>query len=374
MNWGSPRTRAVVVAVALIVGLNFLAYFLDRFSGARPGPRSSSYTTSPPGAAAYASLLERFGHPVHRLRARPSEADLDPAAALVLLEPADFSTADGDAVRAFVESGGLLITGGSYPGWLDRVIDDAPQWSSLGLRRAEPLAPLPEVVGINEIATAGGGSFSNLGSSLPLVGIGARSVVTLQAMGAGRIYLLADTSWLENRLLDSKDNAALGVALAGDANRPVVFAESVHGYGGQTGFAAIPPNWKWALAGISLAALIFIAARAKRLGPPEPTRPTLAPPRRLYVESMAGILARSRDPVGSFEPLRAEVDRAVREGAGLSAEATDDDVVAAARKMGLAEQQARALLAPVATINEAFSLGTALVTLRRQRWPSTWRV
>ncbi|MDQ3987110.1 MAG: DUF4350 domain-containing protein [Actinomycetota bacterium] len=373
MNRVSSRGRLVIVVITTILALNYLAYFLDRLSGARPGPTSSSYTTSSPGAAAYASLLERFGHPVDQLRQRPSDADLDPTTALVLLEPDDFNRADGEAVRAFVESGGVLIAGGSYPDWLDLVVGDAPPWSPSGPVQARPLAPRIQLSGIDEIATAGRGSFSNSGSALPLIGEGDRSVVALQRLGDGDIYLLADTSWLQNRLLDAKDNAALGVALAGENTRNVLFAESVHGFGGQTGFAAIPSNWKWALAGLLLAALVLVAAKAKRLGPPEQTGPIMAPARRLYVESMAGILARSRDPVGAFEPLRAAVNRALREAKGLPGDASDDAVLAAARKAGLSEQQARALTVPVGSEAEALWLGTALVTLRRQRLPSTWR-
>lgn len=62
----SPRTWALAaLVVALIVGVNLLF----SGSGGVDGPRSSSYATTPTGAAALAALLERDGRRVRRLRA-----------------------------------------------------------------------------------------------------------------------------------------------------------------------------------------------------------------------------------------------------------------------------------------------------------------
>ena len=145
--------------------------------------------------------------------------------------------------------------------------------------------------------------------------------------GAGRALLLADTAPLQNRLLDRADNAALALALAGPADRRVIFAESVHGFGQATGLAALPSRWRLALAGILLAALLWMASRARRLGPPEPAGEDQAPARREHVEALALALRRSRDPAAALAPVqaaaRAQVDpprgaRARRAGRGAA--------------------------------------------------------
>ena len=95
--------------------------------------------------------------------------------------------------------------------------------------------------------------------------------------GGGEMELLADGSPIENARIDEADNAAFGLALAGAAGTPVVFAEGVHGYGESRGLGAIPGRWKVALFGLGVAAIVFAWAHARRLGPPDrPTRDAAA--------------------------------------------------------------------------------------------------
>jgi hypothetical protein len=70
----------------------------------------------------------------------------------------------------------------------------------------------------------------------------------------------------------------------------VVFAESLHGYGPSRGLAAIPNRWRLAFAGLALAGLLWVLARARRLGPPERTTAAPPPPRGAYVEALALLL------------------------------------------------------------------------------------
>jgi hypothetical protein len=105
--------------------------------------------------------------------------------------------------------------------------------------------------------------------------------------------LLADATPLQNAFLDRTDNAALALGLAGGPSRPVVFSESVHGYGTATGLAALPERWKWALALAGLATVVMMWARARRIGPPDEIGRELPPPRVAYVDALAGILART---------------------------------------------------------------------------------
>jgi hypothetical protein len=69
----------------------------------------------------------------------------------------------------------------------------------------------------------------------------------------------------------------------------------------------------------------------------------LPPPRREYVEAIAGALVRSRDPNAAIVPLRdAARDRLARR-AGLSHDATDTQIRDAAAAAGLEPDEAEAV-------------------------------
>ena len=59
----SSRVRVGMIVIAALAGFVVLLEVLERISPAPEGPRSSSYATSPQGLAAYASVLQRAGHP-----------------------------------------------------------------------------------------------------------------------------------------------------------------------------------------------------------------------------------------------------------------------------------------------------------------------
>lgn len=107
---------------------------------------------------------------------------------------------------------------------------------------------------------------------------------------------LADASPVQNRLLAAADNAQLALNLVGERARPVVFVESVHGFGQSRGLAALPTRWRLAFALLALAGLLWVLARARRLGPAEPAYVASQPPRAAYVEALALLLRRTRDP------------------------------------------------------------------------------
>ena len=120
------------------------------------------------------------------------------------------------------------------------------------------------------------------------------NLVAVRRAGRGTVVFLADSSPLQHRLLGTADDAAIGLALAGPRHRPVEFLESYHGYGTGTGLSALPLSWKLLLSGLGLAALVYMVARGRRFGPPEPEGRSLPPPRRDYVDSLAAVVARSK--------------------------------------------------------------------------------
>jgi hypothetical protein len=348
---------------AAIVALNLVLAFVRSLTGGTPGgPPSSSYATGPSGVAAYAELLERSGHRVSRLRGPVAEADLDSAETLLLLDPGFVGRDDADALRRFVDDGGRLLVSGATDSWLGHLVAHAPDWSPDALRSPALLAPVPELAAVRKVTTAGRGAWSG-GGALPVLGEGERALLSV-AGDDGRLLLLADTSPLQNRLLDDADNARLGLALAGPVGRPVRFLESFHGYGQATGLEAVPGRWWAAFALAFTAAIVLMLARGRRLGPAQLPARDLPPPRRVYVESLGGVLARVRRKEGAIAPVRARALSLLADRARLGASPSPAELRAAGERLGLPADELDALLGPDKP--DVVAVGRALTRLARE--------
>jgi hypothetical protein len=326
----SPRVKTLLAVGATLVAVNVVLEIVNAFAGGTTsGPRSSSYATADDGLRAYADLLGRDGHRISRLRAPLAESTLDPRSTLVLLEPTPLSGDDAAALARFVDGGGRLVAGGfGVASALRTILERTPRFQS---RSATPqlLAPVAELDGVRTVVAEGFGSWALEGPAVPALGDESGALLSVAGSGRGRIVLLADPTPLQNRLLARADNAALGLALAGPPRRPVVFAEAYHGFGEESGIAAIPASWR-ALFTIGLgAAFVFMLARGRRLGPPEPDVRPLAPARREYVDAMGGLLARTRDRQAAADLLlqRARARPAARSvGEGAQTRSLPDNV------------------------------------------------
>lgn len=367
--------RVAIGAVAVVVAVNLVLWGLGRLSGGSPGgPTSSSYATGSDGDAAWASLLLWAGHAVARSRVTPSRAELEPGSTTaVLLDPQFVLVPDAQALARFVRAGGRLIVGGEDVSWLRPLVGGRLRGAVNGVAAARPLAPVAEVAGVSRVDTAGEGSWSRLGGALPVLGAPGRSIAAVATVGKGRVVLLADDSPLQNAYLGTADDARFALDIAGPARRRVVFFESYHGYGASSsGIGAIPGRWDaLILLGIA-AALLYMLACARRLGPPELEQRELDPPRRQYVEAVAGILARTRAPALALAPLQAEARRRLeRHGAGpLDGE---DELIAAARARGLTGEEAAAVARAGLRSEDVLPLGRALVRLGRRPGRETWQ-
>lgn len=348
---------------AAIVAVNVALGAVDELTGGTPGgPHSSSYATGSDGAAAYAALLRRDRRRVLRLRTRPSQAVLDPAYTVVLLDPPFVLQEDGRALREFVRSGGRLVAGG--PGVvrvLETVLDDELDWSDEGVLRPRLLSPAPELAGVQEVRSTGG-VWSDTGGALPVLGSREGALLAVAAVARGRVVALADTSPLSNAALADGDNAQLALGLAGPSGRTVGFLESYHGYGEATGIAAVPDRWVAALALGLVAAAAFVLARGRRLGPPDPEARTLAPARRLYVESLAAVIARARRPDEAAEPVRERARRLYDEASRPGTSGSE-----LARALGLSEEDVAAIRGETSGTAGVLAAGRALARLERRR-------
>ena len=362
----TSSARVAVAIAAGVVAVNAIVVGIDRTTRSPGGPGGSSYATAPDGVAAYADLLRRVGHPVERVRVDLRDATFPSNATIFLLDPGFVLREDRDALRRFVAAGARLVAGGAAGDvWLKRIVDDPPAQADEGPETARPLAPVPEVAGVTTVRVAGDASWSDVGAALPVLGSGARVTLAVARVGRGRAALLADTSPLQNRLLGAADNAALGLALAAPPPRPVYFVESVHGYGTASGLAAIPARWWFALVGLGVAALAWLLAHGRRLGPPEREARELPPPRRAYVESLAAVLARTKRPAEAVEPVQAAVrERLTRYGRTRR----DPGLAAAGARVGLTPEELEAVGRPPARVDDVLALGRVLARLE-QRGP-----
>ncbi|HWH12152.1 MAG TPA: DUF4350 domain-containing protein [Solirubrobacteraceae bacterium] len=345
----APVARIGLYLLAVLAGLVVVSAAVNAFVPSQHGPTSSSYATTPGGLAAYAELLARAGHPVAQLRRAPANGVFRPSETVVLLDPDAVLPSQGRALHAFVAAGGDLVTGGSSgDAFLPTILRPAPTLVESAPTRAGPLAAVPETAGVGRVVTLGAAGWSQsprpAGARDALGAPGGPPLLLVARIGRGRIALLADASPLQNRLLASADNARLGVDLAGGAGRPVVFVESVHGYGVARGLAAIPSRWWWALAGLALAALAWIAARWPRLGPPSVPGRVLPPARSAYLHGMTNILRRADRPSEAAGLARLSARRLLARRTGLRLGSGSEEQLAAARRLGLTEHEARLVL------------------------------
>jgi hypothetical protein len=291
----SSRVRIGVIVIAALAGFVVLLEVLERVSPAPEGPRSSSYATSPQGLAGYASVLQRAGHPIRRLRTSVTDDPPPTDATLIVLDPDVMEPDEAQAIGDWVRSGGRLVAGGAGDsGWLDEVIPHVPVWEPGGETEREPLLPVIETSDVEEVRAYEFGGWHELGNTLPVIGPADAPLVVTARSGEGSVALLADTSPLHNRALDQADNAMFGLNLVGGARKPVAFLETVHGYGASRGLGGLPTNVKWVLIGLALTTLVALWAAGRRFGPIEDSDESLPPPRIEYVDALASSLARTK--------------------------------------------------------------------------------
>lgn len=365
MNRRGPLVAIGAVVVAL-VGLNVLAVLLDEAVGGHsPGGRDgSSYATRTGGLAAYADLLARFDHPVRRLRAPLADAELDPAGTLVVDGGGSIDPADVEAMRSFVERGGQLVLVQASPETIAAVGDvDVGFTGGASRYRAihESLAPIRVVSGRGERSYAAVRSHG----TVALVADGEAVLATRTPRGRGDLVLVADSFALSNAGLAQHDNAAFGIAIVGGDGRTVTFAESVFGYGSRTGLAAVPSRWKAALLVLAVAVIAYGWARARRLGPPDQPERELPPARSEYVQALARTLARTREPDAALDGLASWARGGVARRAQLPVDATDEHVRAAARRIGLPDEEIDALFRAPVTEGDVLLVGQAAARIHR---------
>ncbi len=362
----SQQVLVGVLAAALLVNL-FLAGARSLLGGDPGGPVSSSFSTGGDGLEGYADLLRAEGHLVTRLRSAVTADDLAADATAVVVDPEQLTATEAEYLARFVSRGGRLVLGGEAAGPLLAGLTGTPiSWRGGDpVERLRVWLPVDGTGSAGELAGDDGGRWTDVGSLLPVAGSASGPAIVVADVGAGQVVALADTRPLQNDALDLADNAALALAAAGDDGRPVVFVESVHGFA-SSGIDAVPSSWKWAAAGIGIALLAGLWSAGARVGPPEPTRLELRPPRRAHVDAVAAGLDRvTSSPAEVVAPLVAASRSALTDQLGLAPDASPGVLHAAAGR-GVVDGRVVALLVePVDDFDRALAVGA--LAARRQR-------
>ncbi len=355
----SPRARGWTAGIVVLVGATLAIGGLNSLGQAPSGPSLSSYATTGDGLAAVDELLNQNDHATTQLRVSLDKAVLAPDQTVVALGQV-FSGDERRALRAFLRGGGRLVTGGPEAEPFLRTLVADLRWRAVGAERLRVASQVPEVTGLREVRAEGFGSWTR-GAGTRLFEGEPNSAFEL-AVGDGVVVALADPSPLTNDWLERADNAGFAQRVAGPAGRAVGFAENGHGYGLNSGLAAVPSRWKAALWFGAIAALVGALAAGKRFGPVDVEPEALAPERTRYVAAVASTLARTRDLDAAVAPLRARGAELLRRRTGHVA-ADPADLAATARLAGLSAEDAKTLVDPIADERALVALGRTVSRL-----------
>jgi len=358
--WWSGRhliTKALIVALGVWLAIVLVLGGAGTVFGSGSADAAPDSTSST-GYAALVSLLQENGHKV--VGDATSLADIDQSrVGTILFSNSVLSGAENRIVARLVRSGWLLVVvGGDSLETLRPLVGSTISWTSSG--PASYFVSNHSLAGVGSVVTNGAGTFTDIGRATPLLGGLGQTLAGTAAVGAGRVDFIADSSVFANSYLADAGNASFALDVFGRSRVPVTI--SVANQSSGSGLGVLPGSWRFALLILLFAWVAWIFSLGKRLGPPDRVDDRFAAPaRRAYVDSLATLLSRAKDPT----PVGLELARLLRHrlgrrvGVGLT---SGEDLVRAARQAGLTEQEATRMVSGIS--NEQDLIAVTQVSLR----------
>jgi len=373
MSAGSHRTDYIIlgtigVLVAAVLLLLTAAGPEEEEGGVRQWFRTT-HSTNIEGTLIYYTLLDRLGVPVHR-SARPLVLEnLEDIDVLFLMDPMMPVWGDEESgLTQWVRKGGVLVCSGAGA----RALEDARDVQVLhdgGGERGEPrrhppaeqpmttvvqrdasglpLARDVAAVQFETKATLAVDEFApgRAGAAEPLLKdeIGTRAV-TYRA-GAGRVVVLAETSFLANRWIGKADNAIAAVNLAYYAlsrahGKRVAFDEYHFGYGaGESGFSVmsallLKTSPGWAVLSLTAAGVLFLIYKGRRFGTRRAPQSGRRRSKLEYVHSVGATYAAAGAHRLTFRLIFQWFRRRAAERAAVPSSATSHEIAAGLARRG----------------------------------------
>jgi hypothetical protein len=348
-------------------------------SGNSLSGQGSSLDTTSSGTAAFARLLTLNGHKVDRLTSNLSPRSAHSFGDLFSLGATSWSAANTRAVEDLLAHGDTVTLSGQVASLavLHRIAPALKvQWSSTSANIVTSFANSPITSGVQEVDSPGPGSFivSHASPQFVILARGSGGVLALAIHHDGLLIMLASSSSLWNQNLASLDNAAWGLKLAAPPHSVVAFDEYSHGVGAPgKGLASLPSPWRFGLAAVLLALLVWIVSASRRFGPPQETERKMLPPRIGYVDAMATRLGtRPNDEIAaSTNIVRDELRVTLTRRFGLPADANDELLQSVASYSAEGSGDVAAMVALVVNDptgrDDALGAARALALLHRPR-------
>ncbi len=315
--------------IALLVAAIAAASLVERRA---PSPTRSTLNPDPGGTAALWRVVQELAPPARRWRLPHAEL-ATVRGVLVMISPFEepLEESESETILAWVKRGNaLLLLTSAGEALMDRAVpwDDRELLVRLGWEHADLVSPANEGTADASARMLGSEGAKDLGTAIPsplfaggarlASGAGIRLAAPrgawaplvasevgvrgwLGSLGRGRVVVLACPSIVENRRLDQAANLPFVLALlerlrgGGDAAGEVLFDERVHGHHELIPGTELPSGARRVVAAhLLLAALVYVAGRGRRLGPPLAEPPPGSRSAVELAESMAALYRRAR--------------------------------------------------------------------------------
>lgn len=419
---GRERSSPVLaILLVAIVGAVFAIGFFSQDQGADPvGGFADPEGTGPEGLLAYRLLVEETGGQTRIDVSLPDESIDVAVLATTAFQP--FTAVEGEdfveswvPLLEWVEQGGILITSidvGNGPGLRASTIEETDLVVQ-GTCTIEALSGVTEIRALEYApAIAEDGDSSCFGDS-------DGGYVVERPLGEGRIIRLASMAALMNRSLDDGDNGALAARLSTLEQAPTVgflpqapiFFEPAEGVspnnvgdtatngdqvrrdgqgnaipfnggdltplddegnpvgaGTQTLWQLIDTRVKVLFAALTIAALIYVLAVARRLGSPVAEPLPIELPSSSYVDAIGRLYARTPESrLRSSQILRNDLRTDLARRVGMPADATVLELATAVSGANGRDELIRVLDGPAPTTDDEFvALSKELIEIRER--------